>query len=230
MKLVPVRGGCFLMGATEDDCDALPDERPAHEVCVRDFQIGVHEVTRGQWEGVMGHPAPPSSCSEGDCPVTDVSWSEVQSFIARLDASSPPAGGARYRLPTEAEWEYAARSGGRPERYSGGSSVERVAWCALNSGKVSHPVGTRAPNGLGVHDMSGNVWEMTGDWYGAAYYATSPRDDPQGPATGDDHVVRGGCRSSGVPHQRTTRRAALADRAKGADRAGNIGFRVVIAR
>ena len=230
MALVFVTGGCFLMGASEDDCDATPEERPAHEICVRDFYIGKYEVTRAQWRKVMGSaPSASSTCDRDVCPVDGVSFSEVQDYLARLSAASRPSGGPRYRLPTEAEWEYAARSGGRAERFSGGANVDRVAWFAHNSGKVNHPVGAKGPNGLGLHDMSGNVWEMTSDWYGATYYSTSPRDDPAGPSSGDDHVIRGGCRSTGAPHQRTTRRAPIADRTQGAGRGGNVGFRLVLA-
>jgi formylglycine-generating enzyme required for sulfatase activity len=153
-----------------------------------------------------------------------VSFGDVQEFLTRLNG----AGGAyRYRLPTEAEWEYAARSGGRAERFSGGKEVGRYSWHADNSGGVNHPVGTRAPNGLGLYDLSGNVWEMTSDWYGATYYASSPRDDPAGPAAGDDHVLRGGSRSSRVPNHRTTRRATIGDRTRGSGRGDDVGFRVV---
>jgi formylglycine-generating enzyme required for sulfatase activity len=224
---VHVEGGCYLMGATGDDCDATPEERPAHQVCVGSFSIGKYEVTQGQWRAVMGsNTSASSTCADDDCPVDNVSWSEVQDFIGRLNARS---GGARYRLPTEAEWEYAARSGGKSETYAGGRNLDRVAWYAENSGKINHPVGTKAPNGLGLHDMSGNVWEMTSDWYRADYYASSPRDNPTGPSAGEDHVVRGGCRTGGVVNQRTTRRTFINDRTKGAGRGGNVGFRLVMA-
>jgi len=225
MELVPVRGGCYLMGAGEDDCDSNPEERPAHQVCLADFSIGRTEVTQGQWRAVMGSDTSASStCAAADCPVDNVSFAEVQEFIARLNARG---GAGRFRLPTEAEWEYAARSGGKAERYAGGKFPDVVAWYAENSGKVNHPVGQKAPNGLGLSDMSGNVWEMTSDWYGAAYYATSPRDNPTGPSAGDDHVLRGGCRTGGTSNQRTTRRVTIGDRTSGAGRGGNVGFRLV---
>jgi formylglycine-generating enzyme required for sulfatase activity len=225
-EMVLVKGGCYAMGAEDDDCDATPEERPAHEVCVGDFFLGKYEVTQGQWKAVMGaNTAATSTCREDDCPVDGVTWSEVQAFIARLNAGAERD---RYRLPTEAEWEYAARSGGRLERYAGGRDLVSVAWFADDSGRVNHRVGTKAPNGLGLHDMSGNVWEMTSDWYSPTYYSTSPRDNPQGPGAGEDHVVRGGCRTGGPANQRTTRRSFINDRTKGAGRGGNVGFRLLM--
>jgi formylglycine-generating enzyme required for sulfatase activity len=227
MELVQVEGGCYRMGATDDDCDATPEERPAHEVCVDGFSIGKYEVTQGQWKAVMGNnTAATSTCGADDCPVDNVSWGEVQQFLAQLNARS---GAGRFRLPTEAEWEFAARSGGKDEKFAGGKDLGSVAWYADNSGKINHPVGTKAPNGLGLHDMSGNVWEMTSDWYGATWYSSSPRANPTGPEVGDDHVVRGGCRTGGVANQRTTRRTYINDRTKGSGRGGNVGFRLVLA-
>jgi sulfatase modifying factor 1 len=225
MEMVQVKGGCYPMGAAEDDCDATPEERPVHEVCVGDFSIGKYEVTQGQWKAVMGsNTSGSSTCGADDCPVDNVSWSEVQAF---LDTLNGKGGAGNYRLPTEAEWEYAARSGGKAEKFAGGNDLGAVSWYADNSGKINHPVGTKAPNGLGIHDMSGNVWEMTSDWYGATYYSSSPRANPTGPLVGDDHVVRGGCRTGGVVNQRTTRRTYINDRTKGNGRGGNVGFRLL---
>jgi formylglycine-generating enzyme required for sulfatase activity len=225
IELVLVRGGCFRMGAAADDCDAGPEERPIHEVCVRDFYIGKTEVTRRQWRTVTGGEAfAGSTCTRDDCPVDHVGFGDVQEFLGKLVAS----GAGHFRLPTEAEWEYAARSGGRDERYAGGRLAGEVAWYADNSGKINHPVGGKEPNGLGLHDMSGNVWEMTSDWYGASYYTASPRENPTGPSSGEDHVVRGGCRTGGTANQRTTRRTTIGDRTQGAGRGGNVGFRLVM--
>jgi formylglycine-generating enzyme required for sulfatase activity len=225
MEMVYVKGGCYQMGATADDCDATPEEGPAHKVCVDDFYMGKYEVTQGQWKSIMGsNTSTLSTCGGDNCPVDNVSWKEVQDFIGRLNSKN---GGGKYRLPTEAEWEYAARNGGKDEKYSGGKDVGSVAWYAENSGKVNHPVGTKSPNGLGIFDMSGNVWEMTSDWYGGDYYKNSPRNIPTGPVSGIDHVVRGGCRTGGVANQRTTRRTYISDRTKGKDRAGNVGFRLL---
>jgi formylglycine-generating enzyme required for sulfatase activity len=224
IEMVYVKGGCYKMGATFDDCDANPDEKPAHEVCVDDFYIGKYEVTQGQWKSVMGsNTSTLSTCGGDNCPVDNVSWSNVQDFISKLNSRS---GGSKYRLPTEAEWEYSARSGGKSEKYSGGKDVGSVSWYAENSGKINHPVGTKAPNGLGIFDMSGNVWEMTNDWYGSGYYSSSPRNNPTGPSSGVDHVVRGGCRTGGISNQRTSRRTYVNDRTNGGGRGGNVGFRL----
>jgi formylglycine-generating enzyme required for sulfatase activity len=211
------------MGADHEDCDAGPEERPRHEVCVGDFYLGTTEVTRGAWRRVTGaEPSAESTCSGDDCPVDHVTFEDVQAFLRRLNAGSA----RRYRLPTEAEWEYAARSGGKADRYAGGKFVDPVAWHAENSRKRNHPVAQKAPNGLGLHDMSGNVWEMTSDWYGARFYSTSPRDAPAGPVAGEDHVVRGGSRTDGVTSQRTTRRTTIGERTQGKGQGGNVGFRL----
>jgi len=224
MEMVYVKGGCYQMGATGDDCDANPEERPAHEVCVEDFYLGKYEVTQGQWKSIMGsNTSTISTCGEDNCPVDNVSWSDVQGFISRLNSRN---GGSQYRLPAEAEWEYAARSGGKSEKFSGGKDVDSVSWNAENSGKINHPVGTKAPNGLGVYDMSGNVWEMTNDWFGSNYYSSSPRNNPTGPTSGIDRVIRGGCRTGGSLNQRTSRRIYVYDRT-GSDRGGNVGFRLL---
>jgi formylglycine-generating enzyme required for sulfatase activity len=121
-------------------------------------------------------------------PVEQVSWNDVQGFIRKLNEKT----GQFYRLPTEAEWEYAARSGGKPEKYSGGDAVDAVAWYRSTSGGKSHAVGTKAPNGLGIHDMSGNVWEWVQDRYDSGYYSSSPRNNPKGPSSGTHRVGRGG--------------------------------------
>jgi len=226
MELVLVKGGCYRMGDTFGDGET--EEAPVHEVCVGDFYLGKYEVTQGEWKRLMGtNPSRDAGCTGDDrCPVDSVTWDDAQDFIARLNR----AGGGGYRLPTEAEWEYAARSGGKSERYAGGSDVDRVAWYAENSGRRNHPVGMKAPNGLGLHDMSGNVWEWTGDWYGVDYYARSPRDDPKGPAgpTGPnvDRVLRGGCKTGEAANSRTSRRCYGYQRTSGA-RSDKIGFRVL---
>jgi formylglycine-generating enzyme required for sulfatase activity len=225
VEMTYVKGGCFQMGATDDDCDASPEERPLHEACVNDFYIGKYEVTQGQWKKIMGSDTIAlSTCGSDNCPVDNVSWNDANDFVNKLNSKT----GRKYRLPSEAEWEYAATSGGKSEKYSGGKDVNSVSWNADNSGKINHPVGTKAPNGLGIYDMSGNVWEMTNDWYGEQYYKNSPRNNPSGPVSGADHVVRGGCRTGGVVNQRTSRRTYIADRTKGKGYGGNVGFRLVM--
>jgi formylglycine-generating enzyme required for sulfatase activity len=231
IELVFVKGGCYAMGDVfgEDSGGTRPtDESPVHEVCVRDFYIGKYEVTQGQWKAFMGtNPATALTCTQDDCPVDNVSYSDALQFLRRLNERS---GSSKYRLPTEAEWEYAARSGGRNERYSGGNDVESVSWYVTTTGYSAEPqlpapwarrVGQKAPNGLGIHDMSGNVYEFTSDWYDPKYYATSPRDDPQGPPSGSTRVKRGGCAHGDPGNGRTSRRA----QSTGAD--ALLGLRVV---
>ena len=151
MAFVPVRGGCFQMGDTFGK--GYPDEKPVHQACVSDFAIGRYSVTQGEWKQVMGNnPSKFSSCGD-DCPVEQVSWEDAQSFIQRLNSRS----GKEYRLPTEAEWEFACRSGGKKEMYCGGDNINAVAWFSGNSGRKTHPVGQKQPNGLGLYDMEPSV-------------------------------------------------------------------------
>lgn len=188
IEMVLVKGGCFQMGDTFGD--GATDEKPVHEVCVDDFYIGKYEVTQAQWQAVMGNN-PSHFKKGGEYPVESVSWNDIQDFIGKLNALM----GKRYRLPTEAEWEYGARSGGKKEKYAGTSdenSLGRFSWYDANSGEETHPVGLKKPNGLGIYDMSGNVWEWVQDWYGEYYYKDSPRENPQGLPRGDKKVVRGG--------------------------------------
>lgn len=189
IELVLIKGGCFQKGDAFGDGQA--DELPVHTVCVDDFYIGKYEVTQGQWQSVMGsNPSFFRKCGE-KCPVEQVSWNDIQGFITTLNAKT----GKTYRLPTEAEWEYAARSGGKKEKYAGTSSdveLGKYAWYSANSGGRTHPTGERQPNGLGLHDMTGNVWEWCQDWYGEKYYSQSSRKNPTGPASGTRRVLRGG--------------------------------------
>ncbi|MGK5094309.1 SUMF1/EgtB/PvdO family nonheme iron enzyme [Deltaproteobacteria bacterium TL4] len=181
---VLVKGGCFQMGDIFGEGGS--DEKPVHKVCLDDFYLGKTEVTQGQWQKVMGNN--PSNFKNGDnYPVEQVSWNDIQIFLQRLNQQ-----GGKYRLPTEAEWEYASRSGGKRERYSGSDSIDGVAWYDGNSGNQTHAVGTKAPNGLGLYDMTGNVWEWVQDWYGENYYSQSPSTNPRGPSNGSYRVYRGG--------------------------------------
>ena len=204
MEFVAVKGGCFQMGDTFGD--GQDDEKPVHEVCVSDFSIGKHEITQGQWQMTMGsNPSVFPSCGD-DCPVENVSWNDVHEFILKLNSQT----GKNYRLPTEAEWEYAARSGGKQEKFSGGNDINAVAWFAGSSGSKTHPVSRKQANGLGLYDMSGNVWEWANDWYGSSYYTKSPRDNPQGPTTGSGRVLRGGSWGTGPAYVRASYRRTYA--------------------
>jgi formylglycine-generating enzyme required for sulfatase activity len=217
MEFVWVEGGCFQMGDTFGDGDN--DEKPVHEVCVDSFVMSRYEVTQGQWQKIMGNN--PSRFTKGsNYPVERVSWDDTQDFIRKLNTHS----GKSFRLPTEGEWEYAARSGGKKEKYGGGSDVDRLAWYKGNSGGTTHPVGTKEPNGLGLYDMSGNVWEWCSDWYGKNYYQQSPRNNPQGPSVGPFRVIRDGCWNGGPWLCRSANR----DRFRPGYRLDNLGFRLVL--
>ena len=212
IDLVLVKGGCFQMGDTFGDGRA--DELPVHTVCVDDFYMGKYEVTQGQWQSVMGgNPSFFKNCGE-KCPVEQVSWNDIQGFLTKLNAKT----GKTYRLPTEAEWEYAARSGGKKEKYAGTSSdagLEKYAWYNANSGLGMHPVGQKQPNGLGLYDMTGNAWEWCQDWYGELYYGQSTRRNPAGPQSGTRRVLRGGAWLFEPAGIRTTTRYGLLPEAKG---------------
>ena len=188
IEMVFVKGGTFTMGATpEQGKVAHKDEKPAHSVTVSDFYIGKYEVTQAQWEAVMGKNP---SCFKGNIrPVENVSWNDIQEFIEKLNAKT----GKKYRLPTEAEWEYAARGGDQSKgyKYSGSNNIDEVAWLGDNSASRTHIVGQKQPNELGLYDMSGNVWEWCSDWYGS--YSSGSQTNPTGPANGSRRVVRGGC-------------------------------------
>ena len=185
IAMVYVSGGTFTMGATsEQGSDAGSDEKPAHSVTLSGYYIGKYEVTQELWEAVMG--SNPSYFKGDNLPVEQVSWDDVQEFLRKLNAMT----GKRYRLPTEAEWEFAARGGNssRGYKYSGSNSLGSVAWYYDNSG--THAVGTKSPNELGIYDMSGNVWEWCQDWYGS--YSSSSQRNPKGPNSGSSRVSRGG--------------------------------------
>ena len=195
MEFVYVEGGCYKMGCNSTwagDCHS--DETPVHEVCVDGFWISKYEVTQGQWKEIMGNN--PSNFNNGDnYPVESVNWNDCQDFIDKLNSKSDKSleyTNHSFRLPTEAEWEYAALSGGKEQKYAGSDNVERVAWYRDNSGGQTHEVGTKAPNDLGIYDMTGNVYEWCSDWYSSDYYSNSPTDNPQGPGAGSDRVARGG--------------------------------------
>jgi formylglycine-generating enzyme required for sulfatase activity len=175
MQFVKIAPGEFMMGCSVGDIDCNADERPIHRVQItKEFEIGKYEVTQAQWEAVMG--SNPSTMKGQDRPVESISKQEVQDFLNKLNARND---GYRYRLPTEAEWEYAARAGSK-ESYAG--RLDEIAWYAGNSEDETHPVGKKKPNAWGLHDMQGNVREIVSDWYASNYYNNSPVSDPAGPA------------------------------------------------
>ena len=193
MEFVGIPPGEFFMGSTNQH--AIYREQPVTQVRIsKGFWLGKYEVTQDQWQAVMGNnPSYYAGCD--NCPVEQVSWEDVQVFIGRLNAR---AGGGRYRLPTEAEWEYAARAETTSDTYAGDITQPRgndpvvngIAWYDQNSGRRTHPVGGKAPNAWGLHDMLGNVWEWVGDWYGD--YPGGAVTDPVGPGSGRIRVSRGG--------------------------------------
>jgi formylglycine-generating enzyme required for sulfatase activity len=223
MEFVFVNGGCFMMGDTFSD--GYEVERPVHEVCVNGFWMGKYEVTQGQWEKVMG--TNPSHFRNGhDYPVETVNWNDAQKFVQKLNQIT----GKGFRLPTEGEWEYAARSGGKKEKWAGTNKESKLgeyAWYVVNSGVKTHPVGQRRANGLGLYDMSGNVWEWVQDWYDKNYYKESPRDNPVGPNRLRTYrAVRGGSCYDGAQNVRTSNRSgAIGPRARNPF----TGFRLVFA-
>ncbi len=201
IEMVFVKGGTFEMGSNKGD----GAEKPIHTVTVNSFYMSKYEVTQKQWRAIIGNN--PSYFKGDDLPVENVSWYDVQEFIKKLNEKT----GQHYRLPTEAEWEYAARGGNKSRgyKYAGSNNIDEVGWYWKNSGieqlkgvwdwdKIknnkckTHPVGQKKPNELGIYDMSGNVWEWCSDWYKAKYYRHSPQNNPQGPESGSRRVYRGG--------------------------------------
>ncbi len=179
-----IPAGSFLMGSPDTDTEAYSDEKPQHQVTLtKPFLMLRNEVTQAQYEAVMG-TNPSYFTGDTARPVEPVSWYDAVSFCARL---SQLESGATYRLPTEAEWEYAARAGTTTRRYG---AIDDIAWYSGNSSSTTHPVKQKLPNAWGLYDMLGNVWEWTGDWYGT--YAHAALTDPTGPSTGSLRVLRGG--------------------------------------
>ena len=196
--MIPVEGGTFTMGATSEMIEPNSYEKPTHQVTLSSYYIGETEVTQALWKAVMG--SNPSHFKGDNLPVELVSWDDCQIFINHLNSLT----GKNFRLPTEAEWEFAARGGNqsRHTQYSGSSRINDVAWYESNSGDKPHPVKTKQPNELGIYDMSGNVWEWCQDWFD--YYSSYAQTNPTGAGSGSDRVYRGGswcysprgCRSS----------------------------------
>lgn len=219
-NMVQVQGGTFMMGATDEQIDEAADsEWPVHEVTLSSFRIGRYEVTQEEWHAVMGNNP---SCFKGDTrPVEQVSWNDCQAFISKLNELT----GKNFRLPTEAEWEFAARGGNhsRGFKYAGTTyDIDAYAWYEGNSNAQTHNVGQKSPNELGLYDMSGNVYEWCHDWRGD--YQSSPQTNPQGPPSGSRRVDRGGSWGNAARNCRVSERARLAP----TDRYSSLGLRLAL--
>jgi formylglycine-generating enzyme len=233
MEFVFVKGGCFAMGDTFGD--GYFAERPVHEVCVDDFYMGKYEVTQGEWTAIMGHGSPCPLRGER-FPAGCVNYDDIETFMVKCSQRS----GKKFRLPTEAEWEYACRSGGKRERYAVFSEKDCIFryanFCDVNCNhdwatgdqddghKDAAPAGSFLPNGIGLYDMSGNVWEWVADWFDQGYYEKSPRYNPNAPQFGQERVVRGGCWLNSPNYLRCSYRFGF----NPALRERDIGFRVVM--
>jgi formylglycine-generating enzyme required for sulfatase activity len=216
MKLHLIRPGTFRMGS--ESPQARQDEQPAHQVTItKPFYIGVYEVTQAEYEAVMG--TNPSNFKGARRPVETVSWNDAGEFCRKLSAKE----GTTYRLPTEAEWEYACRAGSTTEYCFGDdeSRLSEYAWYSANSGSQTHDVGQRKPNAWGLYDMHGNVWEWCEDWYAA--YTAGSQVDPVGPSSSRVRVIRGGSWNLNASYCRSAYRGLYTP----GDRGYNIGFRFV---
>lgn len=219
-KMILVEGGTFTMGATsEQGSDALDDERPTHSVTLSDYYIGQTEVTQALWKAVMG--SNPSYNTGDNLPVEEVSWEDSQTFIQKLNSLT----GLRFALPTEAQWEYAARGGKKSKgyKYAGSNSIGQVAWYDGNSSDKTHAVAIKQPNELGLYDMSGNVWERCQDWYFCTY-SSAAQTNPTGASFGVARVYRGGSCYYNAWHCRVSHRSGDGSTSHNVD----VGLRLVL--
>jgi formylglycine-generating enzyme len=229
VQMVYVKGGYFFRGCDDRKyiAEEFDNEKPVHRVNVTSFNIGKYEITQGQWRTIMGILPPSYTGTDyinkdcDDCPVVKVNYEDIQEFIKRLNAKYP---GKNYRLPTELEWEYAARGGKYSGNYTypGSNKLSSVAWYGRPK-SATHPVGGKQPNELGIYDMAGNAMEWCSDWYDADYYKTTlDAVDPKGPATGEKKVLRGGSYYDEDVVCRSVYRSRFAPKT----RQWNIGFRL----
>ncbi|MDP8235913.1 MAG: formylglycine-generating enzyme family protein [Candidatus Erginobacter occultus] len=228
MELVWIEAGDFLMGSADGEKGRYPDEGPQHRVEIsRGFWMGKHEVTQEQYQEIM--KSNPSDFQGGNLPVERVSWDNALLFCENLN-QSPPAEtpeGYKFRLPTEAEWEYACRADSQTEYHFGSDrgQLDDYAWSSANSRSKANPVGHKKPNAWGLHDMHGNVWEWCRDWYDSGYYNADSSPDPSGPPPSSSRVLRGGSWLNGPRDLRSANR----DCVRSGSQASDFGFRVVLA-
>jgi formylglycine-generating enzyme required for sulfatase activity len=221
-EMVVLPAGSFDMGSNDDwkkrPNEGVASEKPVHGVSVPTFSIGKFEVTQAQWQAVMGsNPSMFKGCD--DCPVEVINWEDVQGFLQKLNAKT----GKRYRLPSEAEWEYACRAGGR-HTYCGNMDIDAVAWVGHNSGGKTHPVGRKQANAFGVYDMTGNVYEFTGDCYNENYKGAPTNGSAWTNAECEVRMIRGGFWNNEPRFARSTFRSV--DTPPG--RHAGLGFRVAL--
>ena len=220
-EMIWVEGDTFTMGCVSvNDSNCYSNEKPAHQVILNGFYIGKYEVTQGQWKAIMGNnPSYYTGCGD-NCPVERVSWNDAQEFITKLNQKT----GKSYSLPTEAEWEFAARGGNKSKdyKYSGSDDINAVGWNKVNSGSTTHQVGMKQPNELGIYDMSGNVIEWCYDFYGS--YSENTLINPLGPNTGTNRVNRGG----GYSYESWFCRVFYRNYSTASNKTSNLGFRLSI--
>lgn len=220
-KMIAIEGGSFMMGATPEQGDSVrANEKPVHKVTVDDFYIGETEVTQELWSALMENNPSHFKSDQGNLPVETVFWFEVHDFIKKLNDKT----GLIFRLPFEAEWEYAARGGQKStnKKYAGSDNIDEVAWYVNNSEETTHPVASKKANELGLYDMTGNVLEWCLDWYGN--YSIDEQNNPHGAMTGDAHIERGGCWA--IDENRMTNSYRDCDKAE--YRNYTTGFRLVL--
>ena len=213
-EMIKVESGTFTMGCTDSDCSEDCNEEPAHKITLSDFNIAKYPVTQKEWNAIMSN-----NSVENNFPMVNISYTDVQEFIVRLNMLTEK----KYRLATEAEWEYAARGGNKSKgyKYSGSNNIDEVAWYDGNSGFKYHSVGEKLPNELGIYDMSGNVFEWCNDWYDT--YTSTQQTNPIGAPTGNYRVFRGGSYYNDAQLARVSSRAFISPNEK----LINLGFRLV---
>ncbi len=188
-RMVPIEGGTFTMGcANPQDSDCFANEKPRRTITINAFSMSKFTVTQKQWKTIMGNEPSGKFCAE--CPVVNISWFDAQMFINKVNQLTDK----NYRLPTEAEWEYAAKGGNKSHgyKYAGSNNAMEVAWYDTLISHSIHPVGQKKENELGLYDMSGNVWQWCSDWFDERYYSIGPSNNPKGAATGTSRSLRGG--------------------------------------